>query len=1032
MADFFLARPVFAWVLALLTMLAGTLSLSRLPVEHYPDIVLPQIAIAAQYPGASSAIVDQSVTQVLERQIKGLDNLLHISSSSSSSGDAEIILTFQAGTNADMAQSQVQNLAQQALSQLPERVQRQGVQVFKAADKSFLTVAFYDQGDTMRGSDIGDYVASHLIDPLSRVGGVGKISSYGFQNAMRIWVDPDKMRHFRLNPADITAAVREQNAQSAGGQTGAAPAPPGQEISIALNASSALETVEQFEDIVLRGHADGSVLRLKDVARIELNSEFFGGDTWFNGHQGTGIALKLAAGANVVQTAREVKAELTRLAQHFPPGLTYALMDDHAPIVEKSLRSVASTLLEAILLVVAVIFVFLHNPRAALIPTLAVPVVLLGVFAGLAVFGFSINTLTLFGMVLAIGLLVDDAIVVVENTERLLRTPSLDPRTATQKSMRQITGALVGVAAVIAAAFIPMAFLQGPTGGIFRQFSFTIVTAMILSALVAIILTPTLCARLLYFAPPSAGSFADRFNRGFAVLARRYVAALAWIMRRPLLWALGFVAILGLCGLLFLRLPTAFLPNEDQGSLSVDIQLPPGATQERTEKVVREVEQYFQNEADAVDSIMSILGWSGSGSGQNAAMLLIQLKDWSERGPEQSVFQVVERARRQLEQIAQADVQVFAPPAAMELGASSGFELQLLDRSGAGREALMEATHTLVQQAAASPLLDAVRFSGMADAEQYDLEIDAARASALGLSRGEINAALSAWWAGEYINDFNDKGRSKQVHFQAEPAFRTGLADFSRYFIRNAQGTMTPLVEVAKAHSVLAAPQLTRYQGTPAARIEGDAAPGRSSGEAMREMERLAATLPAGIEAVWAGLSWQEKNASGQASLLYTIAILCVFLALAALYESWSVPFAVLLGLPAGLAGSLTGAWLLGKNNDLYFQIAVLTIIGLSAKNAILIVEFAKKLHEDGKNATAAALEAARLRLRPVLMTSFCFILGVLPLTLASGPGAGAQQSLGTAVLAGMLTATGLGLFYTPIFFVLISQLLPHRKRTKK
>lgn len=1030
MVSFFINRPVFAWVIAIMIMLAGVLALNKLPVEHYPDIALPQISISAQYPGASASIIDRSVTQIIEQQIKGLDNLLYMNSTSSSSGESEIILTFKAGTDIDTAQVQVQNKLQQAMSQLPDAVQRQGVQALKAVENSFMTVAFYDESDTMRGNDISDYVASSLIDALSRIQGVGSVTLYGYQNAMRIWCYPDKMLQYKLNPQDVIAAVQAQNAQVAGGQTGAAPAPPGQEISITINASSNLESVEEFERIILKVKEDGSALFLKDVARIELNEEQFMGGTWFNGHLGTGIAFKLASGANVLDTTKAIKAELASLARFFPPGLAYAFADDRAPIVEKSIASVARTLFEAIALVVVIMFLFMQSLRATVIPAITVPVVLLGVLAILYAAGFSINTLTMFGMVLAIGLLVDDAIIVVENVERLMRDEHLSPREAAFKSMRQITGALIGVAVVISAVFVPMAFMSGSTGSIFRQFSITIVSSMTLSVIIAIVLTPVLCASLLRPANHVADEgFFGKFNRGFDSLTRYYTNQLNAVLKRIGLWGLVFVLLVTVCCILFMRLPSSFLPDEDQGTLYVDVQLPSGATIERTKKVIEEIDAYFRTvEKDSIQSVMSVIGWGFSATGQNSAMVMPLLKDWSERGKGQRSSDIMERASTQFASIPDAKVFVMAPPAMMELGTSSGFEMQLIDRAGKGHASLFAAMNVLLKKAGESSSIDYARYSGMEDTEQYNLSIDTAKAGAYSLTREDINGTISAYWAGEYINDFSDKGRTKKVYFQADPAFRTSINDLQKYHLRNANDEMVPLSSVVKAQSVVASPSLTRYQGIPSVKIEGAAAHGKSSGQAMREMERCASSLPPGFDTAWTGLSYQEQASSNQAPILYVISIVFVFLSLAALYESWTVPLAVLLAVPTGVIGALSGVYLRGMNNDLYFQIAILTIIGLSAKNAILIVEFAKVLHESGKDALSATVEAARLRLRPIIMTSLCFILGVLPLAISTGAGSGAQNALGTAVMAGMLTATGLGIYYTPLFFVLVTRIFSRRR----
>lgn len=1026
MAAFFINRPVFAWVISILIMLSGVLAARGLPVAQYPDVALLQIAITGQYPGAPASVVDQSVTQVIEQQMKGLDNLAYMHSTSDSFGNVEMYFTFTSGTNADTAQVQVQNKLQQAMPQLPEAVQRQGVQVYKSVDNSFLTVAFYDSADTMRPNDINDYVASSLLDPLSRIQGVGSTMLYGGQNAMRIWCNPDRMRQYGLNPQDIITAVREQNAQAAGGQVGAAPALPGQEISITVNASSRLTSVEEFKQIRLRVENDGSVLRLSDVARVELNGETFTADMNYNGHKGTGVAFKLAAGANVLDTTRSIKAELKSLSRFFPQGLTYAFADDRAPIVDKSIDAVVRTLFEAIALVVAVMFLFMQSLRATVIPAIAVPIVLLGVFAVLAAAGFSINTLTMFGMVLSIGLLVDDAIVVVENVERLMQKEGISPRDAAIRSMRQITGALLGVAVVISAVFIPMAFMSGSMGVIYRQFSITIVSSMVLSVFVAIVLTPTLCASILRGNghPASQGAL-GRFNVWFDAMTRRYAVMVRSIVKRPKRWLGAYVAILIACAALLAMWPTGFLPEEDQGALYVDVQLPPGASFERTEKILDEIDTYFRTEEKAsIQSLMTVKGWGFSGSGQNSGMAYAQLKDWSERKKDQSAFAVMERAQAKFSSMPGARIFVMNPPAIMELGSSSGFDLEVMDRGGNGHAALMQAKDAVLRAAEKRPEVYMAWYSGLDDAEQYDLHVNSDKAGALGLSTGEINSAVSAYWGGEYINDFSDKGRTKKVYLQAEPEFRTSRDDFSRYYLRNAKDEMVPFSSFLDVTSVIASPKLSRYQGVPSVKINGVVTPGKSSGQAMAALEEITSKLPSGFDHAWSGLSFQERMSGNQAPMLFAISVIVVFLGLAALYESWGIPFAVLMAVPTGVIGVLGSVCLRMAAFDIYCQIALLAIIGLSAKNSILIVEFARQLHEQGKDICVAAVEAARLRLRPIIMTSLCFILGVVPLALSSGAGSGAQNALGAAVMAGMITATGLGVYYTPLFFVFVVRII--------
>lgn len=1030
MAAFFINRPIFAWVVAIMIMLAGALSLRTLPIAQYPDIASPQISISGQYPGASAKVAEQSVTQIIEQQMRGLDNLLYMRSSSDSYGNIEMTFTFASGTNTDTAQVQVQNKLQLAMPMLPEAVQRQGVQVSKAVDNSFMMIAFYMAGEAMREGDISDYIASNVVDQLNRVQGVGQTQLYGGQNAMRIWMNPEKMVQYGLNPQDVKHAIQAQNVQVTGGQIGAAPSPPGQELNVTVNAASRLETVEDFKKIRLRVEKDGSVLRFGDVAKVELNEERPDARTRYNGHPAVAVAMKLAAGANVIETTKGIKAELKSLSRFFPQGLQYAYADDRAPIVEKSVSSVEHTLIEAIVLVVAVMFLFLQNVRSTIIPAIAVPVVLLGVFAVLAVAGFTINTLTMFGLVLAIGLLVDDAIVVVENVERLMRDEHLSPKEASLKSMRQITGALVGVAVVISAVFVPMAFMSGSTGVIYRQFSITIVAAMVLSVVVAIVFTPALCATMLQ--PHAAGTgegLFGKFNRWFDSITARYAIGVRWIFKAPRRALAAFVLLLLVSGGMFMQLPSAFLPEEDQGSLYLDVQLPSGATFERTEKVLEEIDRYFrENEKDAIKSVVSVAGWGFSGTGQSSAMVIPLLKDWSERNRDQSVFAIIGRANAHFANLPGAQVFVMAPPAVMELGNSSGFDMEVMDRGARGHDALMQAKDVMIENAMGQKAISYARYSGLVDAGQYNLNVDSDKVGAFDLDMEVINGAIGAYWGGEYVNDFLDKGRTKRVYLQADPRFRTSIDDFRHFFIRNQTGEMVAFRSFLGVESISASPRLTRYQGVPSVKLEGVAAPGFSSGQAMRAMEEAGKNLPEGFDFAWTGLSYQEMLSGNQAPMLYAISLLVVFLSLAALYESWTVPLAVVMTVPTGIIGALAGMWLRGMSNDIYFQIALLTIVGLSAKNSILIIEFAKTQHDAGKGLVAATIEAARLRLRPIIMTSMCFILGVIPLAISSGAGSGAQNALGTAVFAGMITATGLGIYFTPLFFVLIAKLFTRRQ----
>ena len=1022
MAAFFINRPIFSCVIAIMIMLCGGLALSSLPIAHYPDIAAPQISIMGQYPGASAATVDQSVTQVIEQQMKGVDNLLYMRSSSDSYGNVEIVFTFNAGIDIDIAQVQVQNKLQQAMPMLPQAVQRQGLQVSKAVENSFMTIAFYVTDGSMSAGDLSDYVGSNLIDQLNRVEGIGSTTLYGGVNAMRIWCDPEKMEQFHLNPQDIITAVQAQNAQIAGGQVGNGPGLVGQEISITVNAASRLQTVEQFENIRLLTESNGSVLYLSQVARIELNEESFMFRSRFNGYPAVGVAIKLASGANVINTTNAIKEMLASNARFFPDGMLYAFADDRAPIVEKSIKAVVKTLIEAIVLVVAVMFLFLQNFRSTLIPTVTVPVVLLGTFAVLSAAGYSINTLTMFGMVLAIGLLVDDAIVVVENVERLMKEEGLSPREASLRSMTEITGALVGVAVVISAVFVPMAFMSGSTGVIYRQFSITIVTAMVLSVIVAIVVIPALCSTMLRaHHHGTVGGFFGRFNTWFDRLTRLYIISLTRMLRKPLRWVVVFGLGLALCGFLMMRLPSAFLPDEDQGMLFLDIQLPPGASFERTAKVLEQIEDYFRlEEKDTVQNVFTVMGWGFSGTGQASGMAFAQLKDWSQRGAGQGVFDLLARANDRFSSIPEAQIYVMAPPAVMELGNSTGFNMELMDRANRGHEELMAAKDSLLERAMRQDGIAYARYSGLDDAEQYQLQIDNNRIGAMDLDLSVVNDAIGAYWGGEYINDFIDKGRTKKVYLQAEPAFRTSITDFNRYYIRNFKGEMVPFSSFIDATSITASPKLTRYQGVPSVKIEGEAARGKSSGQAMRAMENSARDLPAGFDVAWTGLSYQELLSGNQAPMLYSISLLVVFLSLAALYESWTVPLSVLLAVPTGVIGALAGAYDRNLHNDIYFQIALLTIVGLSAKNSILIVEFAKAQNEAGKSLMQATLEASQSRLRPIIMTSLCFILGVIPLAISTGAGAGAQQALGTVVMTGMLTATGLGVYFTPLFYLVV------------
>ncbi|HEX7034857.1 MAG TPA: efflux RND transporter permease subunit [Pseudomonadales bacterium] len=1034
MAAFFIDRPVFAWVIAIVVMLAGGLAVTQLPVERYPTIAPPMVRVVANYPGASAEAVDRSVTQTIEQSMKGLDGLLYMSASSDSSGRAIINLTFDSATDPDIAQVQVQNKLQLALPLLPQIVQEQGVNVSKSRTGFLMIVGFVSEDGSMTAADIADYVSSNLVDPLSRVPGVGETQVFGTKNAMRIWLDPHRLDTYQLTPADVIGAIRAQNQQVSIGQLGGTPAVTGQQLNATITAQGRLERPEQFRDIVLRSRADGSVLKLGDVARVELGSQTYEFVSRYNGQPATGVAISMATGANALATSEAVRAALRELEPSFPPGLSVVIPFDTTPFVRASIESVVQTLLEAIVLVFLVMYLFLQNLRATLIPTIAVPVVLLGTFGVLAALGLSINMLTMFAMVLAIGLLVDDAIVVVENVERLMSEEGLSPKEATRKSMRQITGALVGIGLVLSAVFVPMAFMPGSTGIIYRQFSATIVSAMALSVLVALVLTPALCATMLK--PPAGGEhrasrgFFAWFNRGFDRGGRRYRSAVRCLLTRGGRF-MGLFAVLcaGLVGG-FVSLPSSFLPDEDQGVLSVQVQGPVGATQQRTLAALDEVQRHFlEREAGLVESIFTVQGFSFGGIAQNNGMGFVKLADWSERdGRGEDAAAIVERAQAALAAYRDAELRAMAPPAMPELGTAAGFTLFLKDTGNVGHEALLEARDRFLAEAEQSALLTNVRHNGQDDMPMLRIDIDADKASALGLAIADINTTLSVAWGGQYVDDFIDRGRIKRVYVQADAAFRMQPEDFRHWTVRNAAGQMVPFAAFASTRWDYGPPRLERYNGAPALEIQGEAAPGVSTGTAMAEVERLVAELGPGIGMEWTGISYQEREAGAQTPLLYTLSLLMVFLCLAALYESWSIPTAVLLVAPLGILGTVLAAGLRGMERDIYFQVAMLTTVGLTSKNAILIVEFARANLVQGMELVEATMAAVRDRLRPILMTSLAFGLGVLPLALASGAGSGAQRAIGTGVVGGMLGGTLLGLFFVPLFFVLVNRLFARRR----
>ncbi|EDY6316482.1 efflux RND transporter permease subunit [Salmonella enterica subsp. enterica] len=1030
MANFFIRRPIFAWVLAIILMMAGALAIMQLPVAQYPTIAPPAVSISATYPGADAQTVQDTVTQVIEQNMNGIDNLMYMSSTSDSAGSVTITLTFQSGTDPDIAQVQVQNKLQLATPLLPQEVQQQGISVEKSSSSFLMVAGFVSDNPNTTQDDISDYVASNIKDSISRLNGVGDVQLFGAQYAMRIWLDANLLNKYQLTPVDVINQLKVQNDQIAAGQLGGTPALPGQQLNASIIAQTRLKDPEEFGKVTLRVNTDGSVVHLKDVARIELGGENYNVVARINGKPASGLGIKLATGANALDTATAIKVKLAELQPFFPQGMKVVYPYDTTPFVKISIHEVVKTLFEAIILVFLVMYLFLQNIRATLIPTIAVPVVLLGTFAVLAAFGYSINTLTMFGMVLAIGLLVDDAIVVVENVERVMMEDNLSPREATEKSMSQIQGALVGIAMVLSAVFIPMAFFGGSTGAIYRQFSITIVSAMALSVLVALILTPALCATLLK--PVSAehhekkSGFFGWFNTRFDHSVNHYTNSVSGIVRNTGRYLIIYLLIVVGMAVLFLRLPTSFLPEEDQGVFLTMIQLPSGATQERTQKVLDQVTHYYLNNEKAnVESVFTVNGFSFSGQGQNSGMAFVSLKPWEERnGEENSVEAVIARATRAFSQIRDGLVFPFNMPAIVELGTATGFDFELIDQGGLGHDALTKARNQLLGMVAKHPdLLVRVRPNGLEDTPQFKLDVDQEKAQALGVSLSDINETISAALGGYYVNDFIDRGRVKKVYVQADAQFRMLPGDINNLYVRSANGEMVPFSTFSSARWIYGSPRLERYNGMPSMELLGEAAPGRSTGEAMSLMENLASQLPNGIGYDWTGMSYQERLSGNQAPALYAISLIVVFLCLAALYESWSIPFSVMLVVPLGVVGALLAASLRGLNNDVYFQVGLLTTIGLSAKNAILIVEFAKDLMEkEGRGLIEATLEASRMRLRPILMTSLAFILGVMPLVISRGAGSGAQNAVGTGVMGGMLTATLLAIFFVPVFFVVVKR----------
>ncbi|MFS0773619.1 efflux RND transporter permease subunit [Sphingomonas sp. 1P08PE] len=1036
----FIDRPIFAWVLAIIVMLGGVGAIMSLPIAQYPDVAPPQVSIRATFPGASAQTLQNSVTQVIEQQLTGIDGLLYFSSSSSSRGQVTITATFGKGTDPDIAQVQVQNQVQQAVARLPQQVQQQGLVVRKSNPDFLLIAGVYDETDTKTNQDVSDYLVSNLQDPLGRVPGVGDTNVFGSQYAMRIWLNPTQLASFQLIPADVTAAIQAQNTEVAAGEVGGLPSGPQQMLNATVTAQSRLQTPEQFRQIILKTLPSGATVRLSDVGRIELGAESYAAVSRINRHPGAGIAVLLAPGADALKTAELVKAEITRVARGFPAGLKVAYANDTTAFIELSIEEVVKTLIEAVILVVIVMFVFLQSWRATLIPTIAVPVVLLGTFAVFYLAGFSINTLTLFGLVLAIGLLVDDAIVVVENVERLMEEdPDLTPREATIRSMDEISVALIAIALVLSAVFLPMAFFGGSTGVIYRQFSITIVAAMVLSVLVALILSPALTTSLLKQKsqeahegdwlkrrfPRVAGwgtGAADWFNRNFEKGVGKYTRGVKYTVDRKWLFLLIYVAVVGLLAVLFLRLPTGFLPTEDQGSAIVQFRLPPGATQNRTLEVQRQVEQYFAKyEQKNVQVMFTVAGGGGGGvSGQNTGQGFLNFVDWSNReGKENAADAITQRASGAFRGLRDAQVFALVPPAVRGLGQSDGFTMELQNTGGLTQEQFNAARDKLLAAANADPMLASVRLTELPDIATLQVDMDQQKLATLGLTQSNANSTLTTAWGGQYVNDFIDRGRVKRVYVQGDAPYRSSPEDLKQWFVRGSNGQMTPFSSFATIGWGTAPTTLSRFNGIPSFEFQGSAAPGKSSGDAMARIAELAAQIP-GTSVAWAGLSYQERLSAGQAPLLYGLSILVVFLCLAALYESWSIPFAVLLIIPLGLIGAIAFVTLRGLTNDVYLQIGLLTTMGLAAKNAILMIEFAEQAERKGARVIDAAMEAAKIRLRPILMTSFAFIFGVLPLAISTGAGANSRIAIGTAVIGGMLSATFLAIFYIPLFFVLV------------
>lgn len=1040
MSRFFIHRPIFAWVIAILIMLVGILAINNLPIEQYPKIAPPQVKVRAVYPGADAETVENSVTQIIEQQMKGIDGLMYMSSNSSAAGSASVTLTFENGTDPDTAQVQVQNKLQSAMSSLPETVQRTGLNVEKSASDFLMVTAFVSEDGSMDQSDIADYVATSIVDPISRVEGVGGTNVFGSSYAMRIWLDPAKLRAYNLIPSDVSSAIRSQNVQVSAGQLGTLPTNTDRVvINATISVQSYLQTPEQFEDILLKTDTAGAQVRIKDVARVELGSENYQFRAQYNGQAASGLAIMLAPGANALEVREAVGVRLDELSQNFPTGLKMVVPYDTTPFVRLSITQVVYTLLEAVVLVFLVMFLFLQNWRATIIPTLAVPVVILGTFAVLSVFGYSINILTMFAMVLAIGLLVDDAIIVVENVERILEeNPSIQVMDATIQSMREISKVVIGIALILSVVFVPMIFFGGSSGVIYRQFAVTLMTSMVLSAFIALVFTPALCVTILKRQAHKdiniQTGFFGWFNRFFYQTSRRYENFIGKTYASKLAYLAVYTGIVAVMALIFMRLPSSFVPEEDQGAVMTLVQLPAGSTLDKTNAVMDKLANYYHDkETDNIESVFTISGFGFMGSGQNSGMAFIKLKDWDERaGSENTAQSIARRAMVMNMMIPEASL-IFpiAPPPIQGFGNTSGFDLQLKDVGGVGHEALLDARNQLMGMAMQNPAIASIRPGGQEDAPKLKVDINQAQAAAYGVPLTAINDTIAQAWGGSYVNDFIDRGRIKKVYIQGEPDSRVVPEDINRWYVRNQSGEMVSFGAFSGSQWEYGSPSLARYNGVSSMVLTGSAALGVSTGDAMEAMAQMASQLPAGIDFEWTGLSLEQQKSGGQAPILYALSILVVFLCLAALYESWSVPFAVILVIPLGVIGSLLLTKIHGLANDVYLQVALLTVIGLSAKNAILIIEFAKEIQESGQTLKASIMMAARMRLRPIIMTSLAFGVGVVPLYIATGAGSGSQNAVGTGVLGGVLTSTFLGIFFIPMFYVWVRTLFPYKPKAQ-